>query len=223
MKKRLSFLLFLTFSFVFCQINIDEIKKNVTENPQKFYYENLEIFKSNPQKLTQEQLNYIYYGNNYVGYGYNRSVFNKEVDAVLKYKNRKISEKLAKSILPKALQFYEQKPLDKSLLMLLSDVYRKIGDETKSELYFQQYSKLIETIQKSGNGFLEENAVLVTSFQDQMFAVENFSKIWAPGIDFKSKVLPDGSWLWIYKNGMDLFFVRTFNHKDMFKDDQKKC
>ncbi|MGO4707882.1 hypothetical protein AB4Y90_01960 [Chryseobacterium sp. 2TAF14] len=52
-----------------------------------------------------------------------------------------------------------------------------------------------------------------------MLALEN-SKVFTRGITFKSTVLPDGSWLNIYKNGQDLFFVRTTHHKDLYKDDK---
>ena len=39
MKKALTILSIFIFYFSFSQINVEEIKKNVTENPQKYYYE----------------------------------------------------------------------------------------------------------------------------------------------------------------------------------------
>ena len=51
MKKALFTFIFLCLhSIVFSQVNIEEIKKNVTENPQKYYYEYLEIFTSETQE-----------------------------------------------------------------------------------------------------------------------------------------------------------------------------
>ncbi len=45
---------------LFSQINVMEIKKNVLENPQKFYYDYLEVFKNDPSKLSQEERKYLY-------------------------------------------------------------------------------------------------------------------------------------------------------------------
>ena len=56
-----------------------------------------------------------------------------------------------------------------------------------------------KTIEKSGNGKLDNSAIIVTSFQDLMLSVERFSIVFVPGLDFKEKVLPDGSWLYIFK------------------------
>ncbi|MGO4707883.1 hypothetical protein AB4Y90_01965 [Chryseobacterium sp. 2TAF14] len=86
MKKLVFLLLLLFFGFCFSQVNIEQIKSDVTSDPKKFYYDNLEIFKSDPKSLSQEQLNYIYYGNNYVDYGFNRSEFNEVLNEVTKYK-----------------------------------------------------------------------------------------------------------------------------------------
>ena len=50
--KNLSKLLLVLFSFNFCffQINVEQIKKNVADNPQEYYYEYLEIFTSETQE-----------------------------------------------------------------------------------------------------------------------------------------------------------------------------
>lgn len=100
MKKALFTFIFLCLhSIVFSQVNIEEIKKNVTENPQKYYYEYLEIFKTAPETLSQEQLNYIYYGNNYVDYGYDRLTFNQKSGKISKFAHNRISKKFAEKIL----------------------------------------------------------------------------------------------------------------------------
>lgn len=206
-------------TFIFSQINVKEIKKNIIEDSKKYYYENLKIFKTDPKILTQEQLNYIYYGNNFVDYGYNRIEFNKKLGAVTKFANRKISKKLAKKILKDALNLYEINPINKEILLDLVNIYDSLEEHSKSELHELQYQLLIETIRDSGTGKLEEYPIVVTNISDQMMAVEKFSNIFTHGIDFESKVLPDGSWLNIYKNGLNLYFVKTIHHKDMFGDD----
>lgn len=217
--KKLLFLLLLSFSFCFSQVNIENIKADVTNDPKKFYYDNLEIFKTDPKSLNQEQLNYIYYGNNYVDYGFKRSEFNDILNEVTKFSNRNISFKKATEVLEKAKALYQKNPLNKELLLGLQKLYYKIKDENKGDFHFSQYQLLLETIKNSGTGKLDTSPVVVTNFSDQMAALET-SKVFARGITFTTKVLPDGSWLNIYKNGQDLFFVKTTHHKDLYKDDK---
>ncbi len=130
--KKLHLLFFLIyFGIYFSQVNIDEIKKNVTENPRKYYYDNLEIFKTNPKLLNQEQLNYIYYGNNYVDYGFKRSEFNDILSEVTNFSNRNISFKKASQVLEKAKMLYEKNPLSKELLLDLQKLYYKIKNKIR--------------------------------------------------------------------------------------------
>lgn len=217
MKEFYAVLMIFCASFIFGQINIDEIKKNVSEDPQKFYYQNLETFKTNPSALSQEQLNYIYYGNNYVVYGFDRGDFNKKLSEVSKFAGKKISKKLSSEVLNKALSLYELNPLNKTLLNNLALLYGNSGDHEKRDFHLLQYQLLVETIGKSGSGLLEETPIVVTNFQDKFLALEQFSKVFASGISFKTKQLEDGSWLDIFKNGIDLYFIKTVHHKDMFK------
>lgn len=219
MKKLLFLLSLLFFGFCFSQVNIEKIKNDVTSDSKKFYYDNLEIFKTDPKSLNQEQLNYIYYGNNYVDYGFKRKEFMNDLGEVTKFSNRKISFKKATEVLEKAKFLYKKNPLKKELLLDLQKLYYIIKEQDKGDFHFSQYQILCETIQNSGTGKLDISPVVVTNFSDQMFALEN-SKVFVRGITFTSKVLPDGSWLNIYKNGQDLFFVRTTHHKDFFKDDK---
>lgn len=219
MKKLVFLLLLLFLGFCFSQVNIEQIKNDVTSDPKKFYYDNLDIFKTDPKSLSQEQLNYIYYGNNYVDYGFKRSEFNEVLNEVTKFSNRKISFKKATQILEKAKILYQKNPLNKGLLLDLQKLYYIVKEQDKGDFHFSQYQLLYETIQNSGTGKLDISPLIVTNFSDQMLALEN-SKVFARGIRFKSTVLPDGSWLNIYKNGQDLFFVRTTHHKDLYKDDK---
>lgn len=220
MNKIVLFLFLMSSGIYFSQVNIDEIKKNVTEDSKKYYYDYLEIFKTNPRSLNQEQLNYIYYGNNYVDYGYNRSEFNKELHKITNFTNRQISYKKITDLIESGKRLYQQNPIDKKLIQDLYLLYAKIGKTQEKELYFSQYELLCTTIKNSGTGKLDSSPIIVTNFSDKFYAVENLSGIFSPGIDFKTKILPDGSWLDIFKNGMNLFFVKTVNHKDMLKDEK---
>lgn len=219
MKKFFSLGLLLMITLLFCQVNIDEIKKQVTENPQQYYFENLELFKTDPESLSQDQLNYIYYGNNYVDYGYKRDVFNKKLSEITKVVTRKSSPKLSQQVLKEARSLFSENPINKDLLNNMSILSERVGDKKNSEMYALQRRLLLETIQNSGTGLSVESPVVVTHFKDQFVALEEFSTIFVPGISFDSKLLPDGSWLNIYKNGLDLYFIKTVHHKDFLKDD----
>jgi hypothetical protein len=219
MKKNFFLIFLLIFCFDFAQVNIEAIKKNVLENPQKYYFDYLETYKTNPDQLSQDELNYIYYGNNYVDYSYKRADFNKKIEEISKFARRKISPKFAREILPKALDLYQLNPLYKDLLLDLVNIYDCLKDKENSQLYSKQYELLLQTIQNSGTGKLDTSPIIVTGFSDKFIALQHFSNLTWAGLDFKTKVLEDGSWLDIFKNGMDLYFIRTVNHKDMLKDD----
>jgi hypothetical protein len=219
-KKILVLLLLVHSVLVLSQVDVEEIKKNVTEDPKLYYYDYLEIFKTSPKTLTQDQLNYIYYGNNYVDYGYKRIEFNKELSIITKFTNRQISSKKISDLLEKANILYQKNCLDKELLQDMYLLNSKIGKKKEAELYFAQYELLHETIKKSGTGKLDNSPIIVTNFSDKFYALEHYSGIYSRGLRFDTKVLPDGSWLDIFKNGMSLFFVKTVHHKDMFKDDK---
>jgi hypothetical protein len=221
MNKLLQIIFILCFGLYFSQVNVEEIKKNVAENPQKYYSDVVEIFKTDPKSLNQEQLNYVYYGNNYVDYGYKRIQFNEQLNEITKFTGRKISPKKVSEVLEKAMSLYQKNPLNKELLTDLSNLYKKTGNLVKSELYSTQLQLLYRTISNSGTGKLDNSPIVVTNFSDQWYAVENFSGIFSRGLDFDTKVLPDGSWLNIFKNGTHLFFVKTVHHKDLYKDEEQ--
>jgi len=218
MVKALCLLFSLTFGLCFSQVNIDEIKKNVAADPQKYYYDYLEIFKRSPERLEQEQLNYIYYGNNYVDYGYNENEFYQQLKEVQKFSGRTVSKKLAGIILEKALPLYEQNPLHKDLLLQLSSLYHILGDQEKGEKLSLSYQLLTETIRKSGTGKLDTSPIVVTSFSDHRLILQEQAFMYRP--DFNIKILPDGSWLTVVKSGLDLYFIKMLHYKDRFKDDK---
>lgn len=202
MKRIFLFFMLLISAIHFAQVNVEEIKKNVIENPQKYYYENVMIFKTNPESMSQEQLNYVYYGFNYVDYGYKRSEYAEKNSRLSKIASRNVSKKVALQSLEDANYLYGKTPHSLNLLNNLVLIYSKAGDQKQSDLHAIQYQLISKTIEKSGNGLLEETPLLVTNFSDKFFALENFSKIFVPGITFKIKVLEDGSSLDIFKNGL---------------------
>ncbi|WP_264749124.1 DUF4919 domain-containing protein [Chryseobacterium kimseyorum] len=137
----------------------------MTSDPKKFYYDNLEIFKTDPKSLNQEQLNYIYYGNNYVDHGFKRGDFMTDLGEVTKFSDRNISFKKATEILEKAKILYQKNPLQKELLLDLQKLHYKIKEEDKGDFHFSQYQLLLKTINNSGTEKLYFSPLVVTNFQ----------------------------------------------------------
>lgn len=198
----------LIFGTYFSQINTDEIKKNVTENPQKYFYEYLEIFKKDPSKLTQEEMNQLYYGSRFVNTGYSLSDYNKDYDEIWKIASRKgISKGKAQKILARAEAAYNKGALNKDVLVSMVNIYNAIGEKTKAEICVLQNNRIINTIDKSGTGKAETSPICVITAGDMM----TFAKpVMMMGNAFKQKDIKtdESCILTEYSNGGISLFVK---------------
>lgn len=207
MKKLLSFLLLIIYGISFCQINVEEIKKNVTENPQKYFYDYLEIFKNDPSKLTQDELNQLYYGSRFVDTGYSLSAYNKDYDEVWKPASKRIAKSKAQKILTKAENAYNKAPLNMELLSSMANIYDAIGEKTKLEICRLQNNRIKKTVDESGTGNTENSPICVITAGDMI----SFAKpIMMMGRDFKQKDIKtdDKCILTEYSNGRTSLFVK---------------
>jgi len=208
MKKLLSFFLLVIYGISFCQINVEEIKKNITENPQKFYYDYLEIFKKDPSKLSQDEMNQLYYGSRFVDTGYSLSAYNDDYDDVWKIASRKgLSKVKAQKILEKTEAAYNKAPLNKEILTSMVNIYKSIGEKQKFEICILQNSRIIKTIDESGTGQTENSPICVITAGDML----SFAKpIMMMGRDFKQKDMKtdNGCILTQYSNGGTSLFVK---------------
>lgn len=204
---KITFLLF--FGICFSQINVEEIKKNVTENPQKYYYDYLETFKKDPLELDQEQMNQLYYGSRFVKSEYEMSDYNKDYDEIWKIASRKfISKKKAQQIVKKAEEGYSKNPLQKDILMGLSNIYDALEDNIKRDLCLSQNKAIVQTIEKSGTGKSEDSPIYVINASDMLDKIKDLSVGKNRGMfDQKMKDLPDGSMLTTYSLGDEKIFV----------------
>lgn len=209
MKKLLSFFLLIIFGISFSQINVEEIKKNVTENPQKYYNEFLEIFKNDPSKLTQDEMNQLYYGSRFVDTGYSLSAYNKDYDEVWKPASKRIAKSKAQKILSKAEDAYSKNPFEREILTSLSNIYKALGETAKSDICLSQYNLIEKTIRNSGTGNSEDSPICVIRAGDVIGQIDNL-RGFGMARDFKQdiKMLPDGSMLTKYEMGKKQMYVK---------------
>lgn len=207
MKKLLSILLLISFGIFYCQINVEKIKKNVTENPQKFYYDYVEIFKKDPSKLTPDEMNQLYYGSRFVKSEYSNSDYSNDYNKIWKIAKDGMNSKKAKKIIEKAEICYQKNPLDKGILTKISWIYIALNEKSKSDLCIFQKQLIQNTIVNSGTGKTEDSPICVIREGDMIVMIEKFLGGFG---DFKQKdkSLPDGSFLTEYSIGDNKIFVK---------------
>ncbi|MCL1668045.1 DUF4919 domain-containing protein [Elizabethkingia ursingii] len=208
-KHIISGILVLIFQIFNAQINTELIKKNVTENPQENFHNLLDIFKVNPSKLTQEQLNQLYYGSKFLKLDYTIGNYNSESGTFWKPAQKRLSKSKAEKMLSEAESKYLINPLNKDLLDNMMNIYRALNDNQKEELCSKQKDLIIQTIEKSGDGKSEETAICVLTAGEVLQQLKNLMQS-GPigGFDQKMKSLPDGTILTIYKIGSREVFVK---------------
>lgn len=210
MKKNILILFFsFLFSLSLAQIDTDLIKKNVTENPNENFYPLLEKFKKNPDELSQEQLNQLYYGSKFVEMEYTIGNYNSESGEFWKPAQKKLSKIKAEKIVREAEIKYLKNPLNKSLLDDMINIYTALNDNQKANLCSKQKDLIIQTIEKSGDGKSEKTPICVLTAGEvlQHLEVLIYSGPKAP-FDQKMKQLSDGSILTIYKIGDREVYVK---------------
>ncbi|GAA5091084.1 hypothetical protein GCM10023210_18030 [Chryseobacterium ginsengisoli] len=205
--KKIIFIFLLLFSQIyFSQINVEEIKKNVKENPQKYYTDYLEIFKKDPLKLSQEEMNQLYYGSRFAGTEYNIADYNKDYEEIWKIASRRgLSKVKAQKIIAKAEAAYNKAPLNNEILAAMVNIYNAIGEKTKAEICILQNNRIIKTIDESGTGKSENSPICVITAGDMMSIAK---PVMMMGRAFKQKDIKtdDSSILTEYSNaGISLF------------------
>lgn len=195
-------------NFAFGQINVDLIKKNVTENPAENFYPLMEEFMNNPSELTQNELNQLYYGSKFVKNDYSLGDYNRDYDAIWKKASKKLSKEKAQKILVEAQTKYQKNPLNKHVLKEMINLYNSVGDYKKLDLVNKQIELTEKTVEKSGDGKTEQNPICVIYPGDALVQLEKFSYIDRNKFEQKSKQLEDGSILTMYKIGDEVYYVK---------------
>lgn len=210
MKKIIIFILLVSFyQFSFAQINIELIKKNVTENPEENFYKLLDTFKVNPSELTQEQLNQLYYGSKFVKIDYTIGDYNSESGTFWKSSQGKLSKNKAGKIVKEAELKYAKNPLNTDLLDSMINIYNALNENKRADLCSKQKDLITQTVEKSGDGKSERTAICVLTGGEVLQQLIKLTKSGPRGeLNQKMKLLSDGSILTIYKIGDREVFVK---------------
>lgn len=207
-KKIITVLILLVFGVSLAQINVEEIEKNAVENPQEYFYKYLEIFKQDPSKLNQQELNQMYYGSRFVKPEYNIKDYNDDYEKIWKIASRKgLSKAKAEKILAAAEAAYNKNPLNMEILVSMVNIYLATGEKTKADRCILQNNTIIKIIDESGTGRSEDSPICVITAGDMM----TFAKpVMMRGRDFKQKDLKTdkSSILTEYSNGGASLFVK---------------
>ncbi len=194
-------LLIFVFHFSFAQINTELIKKSVTDNPQEYFYFPLEIFKTNPTELTQQQLNQLYYGSKFLKTGYSIGDYNSDVQ-FWKVAKKNLSRIKAEKIINEAESKYLKNPLNKSLLEDMINIYAALNLQEKINICNIQKKLITKTVENSGDGKTEETEICVIAPNEVLHYLEKLTQS-GPKAQFSQKIikLSDGSFLTIYNIG----------------------
>ncbi|UQB68178.1 DUF4919 domain-containing protein [Epilithonimonas zeae] len=209
MKQTIVFFSLLLYVSAFCQINTEEIKKKVLENPKTYYYDYLEIFKMEPAKLTQQELNQMYYGSRFIESEYQMRDYNQDYEKIWKLAKLGMSKNKALKIVEDAQTKYNKNPLLKGVALELSYIYKALGNKEKSDLYYSQNDLIDQTIENSGTGKSEDSPICVIRAGDMISKISSLPRASKPS-DFKQKMtdLADGSILTTYSVGDSKIYIK---------------
>lgn len=209
MKKilYLSCILFIN-QFIFGQIDVELIKKNVIENPKENYYPLLEIFKVNPSQLNQNQLNQLYYGSKFLKSNYTMGDYYVDYEKIWKHAKKRISKDKVPEILHEAEPKYLKNPFNMGTLEDMINIYNAADDMQKANLCFEQKQAILNTIEKSGDGLTENTPICVIIPGDVMRTLEKLNNRTGEKLEQSMKQLADGSILTIYKIGNQQVVVK---------------
>lgn len=194
--------------FTLAQINVELIKKKVTEDPKENFFPLLEKFKTNPDELSQEQLNQLYYGSKFVKNDYSLGDYNNDYKTIWKKTHIKLTKERAQKILLAAESNYQKNPLNRYVLKEMVSLYNAIGDEKKLNIVNKQIELTEKTVEKSGDGKTEQNPICVIYPADVLVQLDKFSYVDRNKFEQKSKQLEDGSILTMYKMGDEVYYVK---------------
>lgn len=198
----ISIVLSLFWHLSFSQIDTESIRKKVIEDPDRNFYSLLQIFRSSPEKLNQDQINQLYYGSKFCKLDYTIGDYNAEYGAFWKAAQKKISKSKAEKMKSEAERKYSHNPLNINLLDNMINTYSGLNEDQKVNLCSNQRNLLIQTVEKSGDGKSEETAICVIAPDEVLGYLKKLVES-GPRAELsqKMKQLPDGSILTIYKIG----------------------
>ena len=204
MKKNFTLIVLFLFAILtFSQnVNLEEIKKNISNPSSDFYLEKIITkYKGLPSQLDSIEARHLYYG---------------KASSVDIKKSNEIRENFKKEDYKTALEIAEsilkENPTDLETLSIISECYYRLQDSNNLNYYSTQFRKLIDAVLSSGDGKTEKTAYLANSvtyeyillaiLQKKAFEMKRFSK---PSKDGMYDVWDD--------NGKKLYISIIYNMK----------
>lgn len=148
------------------KINLDDIKKEITDKDSEFYYQKmLYKYKGLPKSIDSVEAQYLYYGRNFLDKTVSTSdkPFKKLLDD---FKKQDYTETITK-----ANQLLSEDPTNLDLLMIMLQCYDKQQDVKNFSYYLSQFKLLTSAILDSGDGKSEDSAYLVNSVGDEYILI----------------------------------------------------
>src|SRR6218665_408349 len=170
MNRILLFFFLMMVAFGFSQkskINLDNIKKEITDKDSDFYYQKMLFkYKGLPKSIDSLEAQYLYYGRTFLDKTISTSdkPFKKMLDD---FKKQDYAETITK-----ANQLLSEDPTNLDLLMIMLQCYDKQKDMKNFTYYLSQFKLLTSAILDSGDGKSEDSAYLVNSVGDEYILIK---------------------------------------------------
>ena len=148
------------------KINLDNIKKEISDKESDFYYQKMLFkYKGLPKSVDSLEAQYLYYGRTFLDKKISTSdkPFKKLLDD---YKKQDYTETITK-----ANQLLSVDPTNLDLLMIMLQCYDKLQDVKNFTYYLSQFKLLTSAILDSGDGKSEDSAYLVNSVGDEYILI----------------------------------------------------
>lgn len=148
------------------KINLDDIKKEITDKDSEFYYQKMLFkYKGLPKSIDSVEAQHLYYGRTFLDKTISTSdkSFRKLLDD---FKKQDYAETITK-----ANQLLSVDPTNLDLLMIMLQCYDKQQDVKNFTYYLSQFKLLTSAILDSGDGKSEDSAYLVNSVGDEYILI----------------------------------------------------
>lgn len=148
------------------KINLDDIKKEITDKDSEFYYQKMLFkYKGLPKSIDSVEAQHLYYGRTFLDktISTNDKSFKKLLDD---FKKQDYAETITK-----ANQLLSVDPTNLDLLMIMLQCYDKQQDVKNFTYYLSQFKLLTSAILDSGDGKSEDSAYLVNSVGDEYILI----------------------------------------------------
>lgn len=157
-----------TYSQQVSNVNFTEIYKNTSQSTSPYFYPVLLArYEKNDTTLTPEQYKHLYYGftQQPTYTPYEKDLRQKEFKQLIEAKNYVKAVEIGREGLKKS-------PFNMNYIFGMHFAYDNLGKRNESRQWLHKFERLVEVLQKSGNGKTPQTALVVTSIGDEQVYME---------------------------------------------------